>query len=64
MLKLYLVIYNAVGLISGVVGPVPVPENCTTYVQDATAKMLARPDLEQLTFKCEWHDQRPNLQEH
>lgn len=60
-MKLFMVIYNSIGLVSGVVGPVPVYDNCMSYIQDASEKMLARPDLEQLTFRCEYYQSRPRL---
>lgn len=63
MKLLYMIIYNSVGLISGVVGPVPEMDNCLAYIQDATKKMIAHPKLEQLTFKCEYYSTRPKLQE-
>lgn len=64
MMKVFLIIYNSVGLIGGVVGPVPKWDACAAYVENATARMLARPDLEQLTFRCEWRESRPQLEVH
>lgn len=61
MMKLFLVIYSASGSIGGVVGPIPRWDNCAIYAREASEKMHTHPELEQLTFKCEWHDSRPRL---
>lgn len=63
-MKLFLIIYNAAGLITGVVGPLPPGGliDCETYIFDARNKMKLHPEMEQLRFECEYADIRPQLQ--
>jgi len=63
MLKLFFVIYNSVGGIGGVIGPVDVSfAACREHAAYMTMQMIgAPPEVEKLSFECEFHTERPGL---
>ena len=63
MLKLFFVIYNSVGAISGVIGPLDMPYGkCREEAAYMTMKIIGAPPwVEKLSFECEFHTERPRM---
>ena len=63
MLKLFLIIYSANGVVSGVVGPLnPMTySDCREEAARMTMRTIDRPPL--TTFECEFHTTRPKINE-
>jgi hypothetical protein len=60
-MKLFLILYDAVGLIAAVSHPLPNEAKCRKMATDVFVYYKNHPAFQTLSAKCEHHDKAPKL---